>query len=37
MNVPIQLVAKIVLFNIEVVNSQLDYNLLLGRIYMYAM
>ena len=27
----------IVLIDIEVVNNQLDYNLLLGRSYMYAM
>ena len=36
-NVPIQLAGKIVLINIEVINAQLDYNLLLGRSYMYAM
>ena len=31
------LAGKIVLINIEVVNAQLDYNLLLRRSYMYAM
>ena len=36
-HVPITLVEKIVLIDIEVVNAQLDYNLLLRRIYMYAM
>ena len=36
-HVPITLVGKTVLIDIEVVNAQLDYNLLLGRIYMYAM
>ena len=36
-HVPITLVRKTVLINIEVVNAQLDYNLLLGRSYMYAM
>ena len=36
-HVPIQLAGKIVLNDIEVVNSQLDYNLLHRRIYMYAM
>ena len=25
------------MIDIEVINAQLDYNLLLGRIYMYAM
>ena len=37
MNVPIELAIKTVLIDIDVVNSQLDYNLLLGRSYMYAM
>ena len=36
-NVPVQLAGKTVLINIEVINAQLDYNLLLGRSYMYAM
>ena len=36
-NVPVQLAGKMVLINIEVINAQLDYNLLLGRSYMYAM
>ena len=36
-HVPITSVKKIVLIDIEVVNAQLDYNLLLGRSYMYAM
>ena len=36
-HVPITLARKIVLIDIEVVNAQLDYNLLLGRSYMYAM
>ena len=35
-HVPITLARKIVLIDIEVVNAQLDYNLLLGRIYMYV-
>ena len=35
--VPITLSGKTVLIDIEVVNAQLDYNLLLGRSYMYAM
>ena len=34
---PITLAGKIVLIDIEVANTQLDYNLLLGRSYMYAM
>ena len=37
MNVPIELSSKMVLIDIEVVNAQLDYNLLLGRSYMYVM
>ena len=36
MNVPIELAGKIVLIDIEVVNGQLDYNLLLGRSFIYA-
>ena len=36
-DVPITLAGKTVLIDIEVVNAQLDYNLLLERIYMYAM
>ena len=36
-HVPITLAGKTVLIDIEVVNAQLDYNLLLGRSYMYAM
>ena len=36
-HVPITLAGKIVLIDIEVVNAQLDYNLLLKRSYMYAM
>ena len=36
-HVPITLTGKTVLIDIEVVNAQLDYNLLLGRSYMYAM
>ena len=35
--VPISLGGKTVLIDIEVVNAQLDYNLLLGRNYMYVM
>ena len=36
-HVPITLSGNTVLINIEVVNAQLDYNLLLERSYMYAM
>src|SRR5713226_8985968 len=36
-HVPITLAGKTVLIDIEVVNTQLDYNLLLGRSYMYVM
>ena len=36
-HVPITLVKKIVLIDIEVVNAQLDYNLLLERSHVYAM
>ena len=37
LHIPISLGGKTVLIDIEVVNTQLDYNLLLGRNYMYAM
>ena len=37
MNFPIELAKKTVLIDIVVVNSQLDYKLLLGCIYMYVM
>lgn len=33
----VKLVGKIVLIDIEVLDSQLDYNILLGRTYMYEM
>ena len=36
-HVPIMLAKKTILIEIEVVNTQLDYNLLLGRSYMYTM
>ena len=36
-NVPIELVVKIVLIDIEVIDTPLDYNILLGHIYMYVM
>ena len=36
-HVPIMLAGKTVLINIEVINAQLDYNLLLERSYMYSM
>ena len=36
-HVPITLARKTVLIDIEVINAQLDYNLLLGRSYMYSM
>ena len=36
-HVPITLARKKVLIDIEVVNAQLDYNLLLRRSYLYAM
>ena len=35
-NVSIEFVGKTMLINIEVVNTHLDYNLLLGRSYIYA-
>ena len=37
LNVPISLASKTVLIEIDIINTQLDYNLLLGRSYMYAM
>ena len=37
LHVPIMLARKTLLIGVEVVNAQLDYNLLLGRSYMYAM
>ena len=37
LHVPITLARKIVLIEIEVVNAQLDYNLVMGRSYMYSM
>ena len=36
-NVPIELEGKMVLIDIKVVDAPLDYNILLGRSYMYAM
>jgi len=36
-NVPIELEGKMVLIDIEVVDAPLNYNILLGRSYMYAM
>ena len=36
-NVPTKLDGKIVLIEREVFNSNIEYNLLLGRSYMYAM
>ena len=36
-HVPITLARKTVLIDIQVVNTQLDYNLLLERSYMYTM
>ena len=36
-HVPITLAGKTVLIDIEVFNAQLDYNLLIGKSYMYAM
>ena len=36
-DVPITLAGKTVLIDIEVVDAQLEYNLLLGRSYMYSM
>jgi len=36
-NVPIELGGKTILIDIEVINAHLDYNILFGRNYMYAM
>ena len=36
-HIPISLGGKTVLIDIEVVNAKLDYNLILGRSYMYVM
>ena len=36
-HVPITLAEKTVMIDIKVINSQLEYNLLLRRSYMYAM
>ena len=36
-HVPITFFRKTILIDIEVVNAQLDYDLLLGRSYMYTM
>jgi hypothetical protein len=36
-NVPVELGGKNILINIEVIDAQLNYNILLGRSYMYAM
>jgi hypothetical protein len=36
-NVPVELGGKTILIDIEVMDAQLDYNILLGRTYMYAM
>jgi hypothetical protein len=36
-NVPVELGGKTILINIEVIDAQLDYNILFGRSYMYAM
>jgi hypothetical protein len=36
-NVPIELEGKTILIDIEVINAPLDYNILFGRSYMYAM
>jgi hypothetical protein len=36
-NVPIELGGKTILIDIEVIDAQLDYNILFGRTYMYAM
>lgn len=34
---PVKLAGKTVLIDIEVINAQLDYNILLGQNYMYEM
>jgi hypothetical protein len=36
-NVPIEIRGKTILIDIEVINTPLDYNILFGRSYMYAM
>jgi hypothetical protein len=36
-NVPVKLGGKTILIDIEVINAPLDYNILFGRSYMYAM
>jgi hypothetical protein len=36
-NVHIELGGKTILINIEVIDARLDYNILLGHTYMYAM
>ena len=36
-NIPIELGGKTILIDIEVIDAQLDYNILFGRNYMYAM
>jgi hypothetical protein len=36
-NVPVELGGKTILIDIEVIDAQLDYNILFGRSYMYAM
>jgi hypothetical protein len=36
-NVPVELGGKTILIDIKVINAQLDYNILLGHSYMYAM
>jgi hypothetical protein len=36
-NVPVELRVKTILIDIEVIDAQLDYNILFGRSYMYAM
>jgi hypothetical protein len=36
-NVPIELGGKTILIDIEVIEAPLEYNILLGRTYMYAM
>jgi hypothetical protein len=36
-NVPIELGGKTILIDIEVIDAPLDYNILFGRSYMYAM
>jgi hypothetical protein len=36
-NVPVELGGKTILIDIEVIDAPLDYNILFGRSYMYAM